>query len=69
MATTDELTGLANRERFRVRLDEQIDRCLKGSTTFAAMLIDLLIAWIVLMPSNPPSTFIIRGQSEVSKNF
>ena len=24
MATTDELTGLANRERFRARLDERI---------------------------------------------
>jgi diguanylate cyclase (GGDEF)-like protein len=39
MATTDELTGLANRERFRQRLEELIASA--EDATFAVMLIDL----------------------------
>jgi diguanylate cyclase (GGDEF)-like protein len=41
MATTDELTGLPNRESFRVRLQEQIDAVDGGHKTFAVMLMDL----------------------------
>jgi diguanylate cyclase (GGDEF)-like protein len=39
MATTDELTGLANRERFRTRLAEEIET--SGNEPFAVMLMDL----------------------------
>src|SRR5207302_853233 len=41
IARTDELTGLANRERFRVRLAERIEHAHAGGETFAVMLIDL----------------------------
>jgi diguanylate cyclase (GGDEF)-like protein len=40
-ATTDELTGLANREVFRARLDERIAAAPAGGDQFAVMLIDL----------------------------
>ena len=41
VARTDELTGLANRERFRVRLAERIDRAREADESFAVMLLDL----------------------------
>jgi len=41
MATTDELTGLANRERFGTRVGEQIERATQVGTSFAVMLMDL----------------------------
>jgi diguanylate cyclase (GGDEF)-like protein len=42
MATTDELTGLANRERFRARVEEQIVEAQSSKeAAFAVMLIDL----------------------------
>lgn len=42
MATTDELTGLANRERFRARVEEQIAAAQSSKeAAFAVMLIDL----------------------------
>ena len=41
IATTDELTGLANRERFRARLDEKIVTAKEGDEKFAVMLLDL----------------------------
>ncbi len=41
MATTDELTGLPNRESFRARLKEQIEATEIGSEIFAVMLMDL----------------------------
>ncbi len=41
VATTDELTGLANRERFRARLDERIAAATAGGETFGVMLLDL----------------------------
>ena len=41
VATTDELTGLANRERFRARLDERIAAAREGEETFGVMLLDL----------------------------
>ncbi|HEY2772356.1 MAG TPA: EAL domain-containing protein [Solirubrobacteraceae bacterium] len=41
IATTDELTGLANRERFRQRVEGQIADAGPRGTTFAVMLIDL----------------------------
>jgi len=41
MATTDELTGLANRERFRDCVRELIDETRVKRGTFAVMLIDL----------------------------
>jgi diguanylate cyclase (GGDEF)-like protein len=40
-ATTDELTGLVNRERFRARLDERIEAARAGEETFGVMLLDL----------------------------
>jgi diguanylate cyclase (GGDEF)-like protein len=40
-ATTDDLTGLPNRERFRVHLEEQIAVCNQAGGNFAVMLIDL----------------------------
>ena len=41
IARTDELTGLANRERFRVRLAERIERAREADESFAVMLLDL----------------------------
>jgi len=41
VATTDELTGLANRERFRARLDERIASAKAGDEKFGVMLCDL----------------------------
>jgi diguanylate cyclase (GGDEF)-like protein len=41
VATTDELTGLANRERFRARLDQRIAAATKADEHFAVMLLDL----------------------------
>jgi diguanylate cyclase (GGDEF)-like protein len=41
MATTDELTGLPNRESFRDRLQAEIDAVERPEDTFAVMLMDL----------------------------
>jgi diguanylate cyclase (GGDEF)-like protein len=41
VARTDELTGLANRERFRVRLAERIDHAREADESFGVMLLDL----------------------------
>jgi len=41
MATTDELTGLANREVFRARLNERIAAATTSADKFAVMLLDL----------------------------
>jgi diguanylate cyclase (GGDEF)-like protein len=41
IATTDELTGLANREVFRTRLDDRIANAKVGEETFGVMLLDL----------------------------
>jgi len=41
VATTDELTGLANRERFRARLDERIAAAKESKEKFGVMLCDL----------------------------
>jgi diguanylate cyclase (GGDEF)-like protein len=41
MATTDELTGLPNREYFRARLTEQIEAAKHDGGTFTVMLMDL----------------------------
>ena len=41
MATTDELTGLPNRERFRTRVEEEIAISAQTGATFAVMLMDL----------------------------
>ncbi len=41
LATTDELTGLANRERFRARLHERIAAAQESEQTFGVMLLDL----------------------------
>ncbi len=41
VATTDELTGLANRERFRARLDERIVAAKATDEKFGVMLLDL----------------------------
>jgi diguanylate cyclase (GGDEF)-like protein len=41
VATTDELTGLANRERFRGRLDQRIAAAKGTEEKFAVMLLDL----------------------------
>jgi diguanylate cyclase (GGDEF)-like protein len=41
MATTDELTGLPNRDSFRARLRQQIEGVGDGGGMFAAMLMDL----------------------------
>ena len=40
-ATTDDLTGLANRERFRARLDDRIAAATAGGEKFGVMLCDL----------------------------
>jgi diguanylate cyclase (GGDEF)-like protein len=40
-ATTDDLTGLANREQFRVMVDKEIALANVSGTAFAVMLIDL----------------------------
>ena len=41
VATTDELTGLANRERFRARLDQRIATARANDESFGVMLLDL----------------------------
>ena len=41
VATTDELTGLANRERFRAPLDQQIATAKENDESFGVMLLDL----------------------------
>jgi diguanylate cyclase (GGDEF)-like protein len=41
IATTDELTGVANRERFRARLEQEIALSREAADGFAVMLIDL----------------------------
>ena len=41
VATTDDLTGLANRERFRARLDERIAAAKASNESFGVMLCDL----------------------------
>jgi diguanylate cyclase (GGDEF)-like protein len=41
MATTDELTGLPNRERFRTRVQEEIAASAQTGAPFAVMLMDL----------------------------
>jgi len=41
IATTDELTGLANRERFRAQLNERIAAANAGDEAFGVMLCDL----------------------------
>ena len=41
MATTDELTGLANRERFRARIEQEIKQCGEEHVPFCVMLMDL----------------------------
>jgi diguanylate cyclase (GGDEF)-like protein len=41
LATTDELTGLANRERFRTRIEEEIEACAATGEAFGVLLIDL----------------------------
>ncbi len=41
VATTDELTGLTNRERFRARLDERIAAASATGDSFGVMLLDL----------------------------
>jgi diguanylate cyclase (GGDEF)-like protein len=41
IATTDELTGLPNREFFRARLHERIAAAQEGEETFGVMLLDL----------------------------
>jgi diguanylate cyclase (GGDEF)-like protein len=40
-ATTDELTGLANRKAFSDRLDAEIELCKESGTTFGVLLLDL----------------------------
>src|SRR5262249_15120516 len=41
VANTDELTGLANRERFRHQLEEKLTRAGRADESFAVMLLDL----------------------------
>ena len=41
LATTDDLTGLANREMFRTRLEEEIERREEDGGSFGILLIDL----------------------------
>ncbi len=41
VATTDDLTGLANRERFRARLDQKIADAKQSDEKFGVMLLDL----------------------------
>ena len=41
VANTDELTGLANRERFRTQLEDRITRAGRAGEAFAVMLLDL----------------------------
>jgi diguanylate cyclase (GGDEF)-like protein len=40
-ATSDELTGLVNRERFHAQLEEQINSAAANNDTFAVLLLDL----------------------------
>jgi diguanylate cyclase (GGDEF)-like protein len=41
MATVDDLTGLANREHFRGRIDEEISACKASGKPFSVILMDL----------------------------
>src|SRR6185437_16901544 len=41
IARTDELTGLANRERFRVHLGERVEHARETGESFGVMLLDL----------------------------
>jgi diguanylate cyclase (GGDEF)-like protein len=41
MATVDELTGLANRERFRQRVEEEITACRLAGKTFPVIIMDV----------------------------
>ena len=41
LATTDDLTGLANRELFRTRLEQEIERRVEDGGSFGILLIDL----------------------------
>ena len=41
LATTDDLTGLANRELFRARLEHEIEDCHEDGGSFGILLIDL----------------------------
>ncbi len=41
LATTDDLTGLANREEFRSRVEQEIERCAATGGSFGILLIDL----------------------------
>jgi diguanylate cyclase (GGDEF)-like protein len=41
VANTDELTGLANRERFRTQLEDKLTRAGRADESFAVMLLDL----------------------------
>ncbi|MGZ4182488.1 MAG: putative bifunctional diguanylate cyclase/phosphodiesterase, partial [Solirubrobacteraceae bacterium] len=41
VANTDELTGLANRERFRTQLEDKLSRAGRADESFAVMLLDL----------------------------
>src|SRR6185437_20865 len=41
VANTDELTGLANRERFRTQLEDKLTRAGRAGESFAVMLLDL----------------------------
>ena len=40
-ATMDDLTGLANRERFRARVEEEVVKCSASSESFAVIIMDL----------------------------
>ncbi|MGZ6966083.1 MAG: putative bifunctional diguanylate cyclase/phosphodiesterase, partial [Acidimicrobiia bacterium] len=41
VANTDELTGLANRERFRTQIEDKLTRAGRAGESFAVMLLDL----------------------------
>jgi diguanylate cyclase (GGDEF)-like protein len=41
MATTDELTALANRETFRANLEQEIEACTRAGRAFPVMMMDL----------------------------
>jgi diguanylate cyclase (GGDEF)-like protein len=40
-ATMDDLTGLANRERFRARIEEEVEKCAAAKKTFSVIIMDL----------------------------
>jgi diguanylate cyclase (GGDEF)-like protein len=40
-ATMDDLTGLANRERFRSRIEEEVEKCSAANRSFSVILMDL----------------------------